>query len=84
MAAPGRFGHATVVPVETKGGLTPGLPHLLWEGDYSESYHYYDAMPDGKHFLFIKETEEPHGRTQINLVLNWFDELKRLMAAQRQ
>jgi eukaryotic-like serine/threonine-protein kinase len=70
------------VPIETKPAFTPGTPHLLWEGEYFISGHYYDVMPGAKQFLFIKQVEQPHASTQINVILNWFDELKRLMAVQ--
>ncbi len=36
----------------------------------------YDIFPDGQRFLMIKQAE---AQTQINLVLNWFEELKRLV-----
>ena len=41
----------------------------------------YDIMPDGKRFLvMLPETQtkgQPRGAPQINVVLNWFEELKR-------
>ncbi len=73
-----------VVPVETKHGLKPGTPRLLWEGNYFSSGHYFDVMPNAKQFVFIKEIEQPHGTIEINIVLNWFDELKRQMTGQKQ
>jgi len=72
------------VPVDIKHGLTPGAPHLLWEGNYFASGHYFGVMPGAKQFVFIKEMEQPHGTTEIHVVLNWFDELKQRMAAQKQ
>jgi len=37
---------------------------------------YYDISPDGQRFVMVKE----EGReTQIHVVLNWFEELKRLV-----
>ncbi|HEV2423894.1 MAG TPA: protein kinase [Terriglobia bacterium] len=72
------------VPVETRGSFTPGTPHALATVDYFASGHCYDVLPDGKQFLFIKEAEQARESTQINVVFNWFDELKRLMAAQKQ
>jgi hypothetical protein len=36
----------------------------------------YDVSLDGQRFLMVKE-ESPSGRP--NVVLNWFDELKRLV-----
>ncbi len=40
-------------------------------------FQHYDISRDGKRFLMIKEEEEAEG--QINVVLNWFEELKRLV-----
>jgi serine/threonine-protein kinase len=37
----------------------------------------YDVMPDGDHFLFL--LEQSSSPTQYNVVLNWFEELKRLV-----
>ncbi len=40
----------------------------------------YDVAPDGQRFLMIKEADEGEGQLgQINVVLNWFEELKRLV-----
>jgi hypothetical protein len=38
----------------------------------------YDVSPDGQRFLMIKPGESAEAApTQINVVLNWFEELKR-------
>jgi len=37
------------------------------------------AMFDGQRFLMMKEGEIAQEQTQINVVLNWFEELKRLV-----
>jgi hypothetical protein len=37
----------------------------------------YDVAPDGQHFLMIEGGEE-EGANQLHLVLDWFEELKRL------
>ena len=37
----------------------------------------YDIFPDGQRFLMIKAVGGSTG--QINVVLNWFEELKRLV-----
>jgi hypothetical protein len=37
----------------------------------------YDVSPDGQHFLMLKPTVSPQAApTEINVVLNWFKELK--------
>jgi hypothetical protein len=37
----------------------------------------YDVSPDGQRFLMLKGGEEQQAATQIHVVLNWFEELKR-------
>jgi hypothetical protein len=37
-------------------------------------------MPDGKQFVFIKEMQPQQAATHINVVLNWFEELKQRMS----
>ena len=70
-----------VVPIKTQPTLDAGKPRVLFEGPYRSSaislnYQYYDIDPDGQRFLMIKEDREAG---QINVVLNWFEELKRLV-----
>ena len=56
-----------------------GAPQVLFEGVYSmaENQPVYDVHPDDGRFLMIKREEAPTV-DQINVVLNWFEELKRL------
>ena len=37
----------------------------------------YDITPDGQRFLMVQPTDPEQPATQINVVLNWFDELKK-------
>ncbi len=56
-------------------------PQLLFEEEYG-SYGpraFYDVTSDGQRFLMIKESEDVLNVTQLNVVLNWFEELKRLV-----
>ena len=69
------------IPVQTRSTFKASTPKILFERSYLSSsatigYQYYDISPDGQRFLMIKEKE---GETQINVVLNWFEELKRLV-----
>jgi len=72
-----------VVPVDTEPTFRVGRPEELFEGSYTVSsvnpgfLQYYDISPDGQRFLMIKEDQQEAG--QINVVLNWFEELKRLV-----
>ena len=69
------------VEITTKPGFSPGTPKMLFEGQYQTlptiSTPNYDVSPDGQRFLMLKPTEqELTATTQINVVLNWFEELK--------
>ena len=71
------------VSVETEPTFSAGKPEVLFEGSYlsSESdpeFQYYDIHPDGQRFLMMKEGTAQE-QAQINVVLNWFEELKRLV-----
>ncbi len=69
-----------VVSVQTEPTFTAERPRVLFEGSYIHSQFdwasNYDISPDGERFLMIKQAEV---QTQINVVLNWFEELKRLV-----
>ena len=73
-----------VVTVETEPTFRVGKPEELFEGSYTVSainpgfLQYYDISPDGQRFLMIKKDEQM-AAGQINVVLNWFEELKRLV-----
>ena len=45
----------------------------------------YDIHPDGKRFIMVSEHKEAAAtpRQQVNIVLNWFDELRRLAPTAR-
>jgi hypothetical protein len=54
---------------------------MLFEGQYLTSVFpqpgvAYDVSPDGQRFLMVKETETGRSTAQINVVLNWLEELK--------
>ena len=60
----------------TSLGFTAGTPRMLFELPYLPTANY-DVSPDGQRFLMLKPTEQAQAApTQINVVLNWFEELK--------
>jgi len=70
------------VPVQTGATFSRGTPEVLFEGSYERSRFggtnpYYDISDNGQRFLMIKQEQTAAG--QINVVLNWFEELKRLV-----
>jgi hypothetical protein len=77
------------VDISTEGGFLAGKPRQLFEGSYvlaSGGYvrANYDVSPDGRRFLMLKRVDRKSAPlTQINVVLNWSDELKRLVPAPR-
>jgi serine/threonine-protein kinase len=67
-----------VVDVETKPTFRAGRPRTLFEGSYCYfDFNSYDVAPDGTRFLMIKEDAAESGPAHVNVVLNWFEEVKR-------
>jgi dipeptidyl aminopeptidase/acylaminoacyl peptidase len=68
------------VDIATQPSFTVGKPRMLFEGPYlptPTTSPNYDASPDGQRFLMVKPTEQAQAApTQINVVLNWFEDLK--------
>jgi len=72
------------VAIETEPELSVGTPRLLFEGRFlpvlsgDDPGGSYDISPDGQRFLMIQR-EQDLVPTEIIVVLNWFEELKRLV-----
>ena len=67
------------VDIATHPSFTAGKPRMLFEGQYVPTPGTspdYDVAPDGQRFLMLKPSEQEATPTQINVVLNWFEELK--------
>jgi eukaryotic-like serine/threonine-protein kinase len=68
------------VEIKTEPTFSASTPHLLFEGNYEKQSGVganYNVSPDGQRFLMIKPGGvRQEGATQINVVLNWFEELK--------
>ncbi len=62
----------------TLSDLKPGLPRFLFEGRYFVGGipSSYDVSLDGQRFLRIQPVEPEQPATQIDVVMNWFEELK--------
>ena len=67
------------VNIETEPSFRASKPRVLFEGAYFDAY---DVAPDGQRFLMVEPVEGTQS-TQINVVLNWLDELKRLVPVDR-
>jgi dipeptidyl aminopeptidase/acylaminoacyl peptidase len=63
---------AMAVSVSSSGPLSFARPKELFAGSFRGSWQ---AAADGR-FLMVRKSEEEASSRQINVVLNWFDELK--------
>jgi len=74
------------VDVTLSPTFAAGIPDVLFEGQYNPGtpQRHYDVSRDGR-FLMLQGPQSPHPPpvTQMVLVLNWFDELKRLAPSDR-
>ena len=72
----------TSVEVDAAAGFRATTPRMIVKRSYFEptGVRSYDVSPDGRRFLMIKTATGPEGaRTQLVVVLNWSEELKRLV-----
>jgi Tol biopolymer transport system component len=78
-------GAMMAVDVSTRPVFSAGRPRKLFEDRYESSSSFwpnYAVAPDGQRFLMVKALSSADAFTQINVVVNWFEELKRLVPAQ--
>jgi Tol biopolymer transport system component len=70
-----------VVAVETQPTFSADRPRLLFTGPYVRTAGRinYDISPDGESFVMLDSGEESGAATQINVLLNWHEELSRLV-----
>ena len=67
------------VDVTTEPEFTVGTPRLLFEGPHVlQGRRDFDVTPDGRRFVMLRRAEESGASQQLNVVLNWFQELERL------
>ena len=72
------------VAVQTQGEFRAETPKVMFEGPYLNVPGVsYDVMPDGQHFIMIEENQKSAATTQLNVVFNWFEELKRRVPSGR-
>lgn len=69
------------VDVKTGPTFAAESPKLLFEGQFN---YRYDVGPDARRFLMIQAVEPQLPATQIDLVMNWFEELKRSVPASQK
>jgi serine/threonine protein kinase/Tol biopolymer transport system component len=80
----GAAGDLMAVPTTLTPGFSAGRPRPMFRFDrvfrMSGNAAAYDIHPDGTRFIMVTELENPTlPRRQINVVENWFEELRRLV-----
>jgi Tol biopolymer transport system component len=68
------------VTVESSAEFKPGLPEVLFEAPFVTTgpIRGYDVSPDGQRFIVIRGIDEPPKMiTEIKVIANWFEEIKR-------
>jgi eukaryotic-like serine/threonine-protein kinase len=58
------------VDVETDGGFVAGRPTVLFSGRYRATGRDFDASPDGRRFVMMRN-DEPRTSTTVNVLLDW-------------
>jgi hypothetical protein len=72
------------VSIKTSPAFIFETPRTLFQGTYvrsvnspgSRDFVTWDISPDGGKFLMMKESSAGSGPCKINIILNWFEELK--------
>ena len=80
LPTPGGVLKMMAVPVTTEPTFAAGTPRTLFEGRYNSNNvtRQYDVSRDGSRFLMVRVVDRPAVKvTQMILVQNWFEELKR-------
>ena len=72
-----------VVEVQTTPSFTRNQPRTLFEGPFGDTVpvRSWDVDPDGQRFVMLSDPSQVEAQpvTRINIVLNWFEELRRLV-----
>jgi hypothetical protein len=67
-----------VAAITMQPRLMANKPTLLFVGSLARRTGRisYDVMPDGRHFIMLKEGDETQSSTELNVIVHWQDELK--------
>ncbi len=71
-----------VVDMPANAGSSAGRPRVLFRDDFATTgwARGFDVTADGERFLMVREeTRPPRDVTELHVVLNWFEELRRLV-----
>jgi hypothetical protein len=70
-----------VVQIYTRSAFSATRPRLLFTVSFARDVNRvnYDISPDGERFVMLNPGEQDLPATQISILQNWFDELKRIV-----
>jgi serine/threonine-protein kinase len=69
------------VALETQPTFKAATPHALFPATGYLAAGNYDVAPDGQHFVMIKQDDTLTNPKELNVILNWSEELRRLAPA---
>jgi Tol biopolymer transport system component len=72
------------VDVETEPAFKAGTPRALFSAAGYLGYGNYSVAPDGQHFLMIKQEDVATSPKELNIVLNWSEELERRVPPEKK
>ena len=76
------YGQMMAVPIQTAPKFSAGTPRQLFDGGYLNIRGpSFNIGPDGQRFLMVKRGDAETSTTELRVVLNWFDEVERAVAA---
>ena len=68
------------VLISTDPDFAAGVPRMLFKGpSLNVPGRSYDVSPDGQRFMVLQPEHDDSAVRQIHVVLNWLEELKRLV-----
>ena len=70
--------------VETQPAFKAGTPRALFSAAGYLGHGNYDVAPDGQHFLMIKQEDVATNPEELNVVLNWSEELERRVPQEKK
>ena len=72
-----------VASVVTQPTFASARPRVLFQGSFQlgGAVDNYDLTPDGREFLLLRDASPRHGFSEYKVVLNWFEELRKIEAA---
>jgi tRNA A-37 threonylcarbamoyl transferase component Bud32 len=65
------------VPVETQRAFRAGTPRMWFAGEGYVGLGNYDIAADGEHLLMLNQENTAASPKELNVILNWSEELKR-------